>query len=40
MLLPGIVLNTSRTDRTPIETVEMVCFDGIEWAPFDGGTAR
>ena len=34
--LPGVTLNTSPTDHAPIETVQMVRFDGTEWAPFDG----
>ncbi len=36
MLLPGVTLNTSPTDHAPIKNVQMVRFDGAEWAPFDG----
>ncbi len=34
LLLPGILINTSPSDYAPIESVQMVKFDGQEWQPF------
>jgi branched-chain amino acid transport system substrate-binding protein len=33
-LLPGIRINTSATDFAPIESEQMVRFDGAEWKRF------
>jgi branched-chain amino acid transport system substrate-binding protein len=33
-LLPGITLNTSLTDFAPIETLQLIRFDGRSWIPF------
>jgi branched-chain amino acid transport system substrate-binding protein len=34
MLLPGVTLNTGREDRSPIETMQLVCFEGERWVVF------
>ncbi len=34
MLLPGVKVNTSRTDYSPIEQFIYMRFDGKEWVPF------
>ena len=34
MLLPGIKINTSPTDFSPIKQVQMARFDGKEWKLF------
>jgi branched-chain amino acid transport system substrate-binding protein len=33
LLLPGIKINTSPTDFAPIESEQLVRFDGKEWVP-------
>jgi branched-chain amino acid transport system substrate-binding protein len=33
-LLPGIKINTSATDFAPIESVQLIKFDGKEWVRF------
>ncbi len=35
-VLPGIKLNTSASDYAPIESVQMLRFDGKMWVPFGG----
>jgi len=34
MLLPGVRINTSATDYDPIEQLQLMRFDGKEWARF------
>jgi branched-chain amino acid transport system substrate-binding protein len=34
MLLPGITLNTSPTDYSPIKQMQLKRFDGTRWVPF------
>ena len=34
LLLPGIKINTSDTDFAPIESEQLVKFDGKEWVRF------
>jgi hypothetical protein len=34
MLLPGITINTSPTDFSPIKQVQMARFDGTRWVLF------
>ena len=34
LFLPGIRINTSATDYYPIESLQLVRFDGKRWAPF------
>ena len=36
LFLPGIKINTSATDYYPIESLQMLRFDGKRWAPFGG----
>jgi len=36
LFLPGIKVNTSATDYYPIESLQMLRFDGKRWAPFGG----
>jgi len=36
MLLPGITVDTSRTDHAPIEQVQIVRWDGGRWVPLGG----
>lgn len=35
MLLPGIKLNTTSTDYTPIKEMRLMRFDGQKWVSFD-----
>ena len=34
MLLPGIKINTSATDRYPLKQLQMMRFDGARWIGF------
>jgi branched-chain amino acid transport system substrate-binding protein len=34
MLLPGVRINTSSTDYDPIKQVQLMRFDGKQWARF------
>lgn len=34
LLIPGIILNTSRTDYSPVEQLQLVRFDGVAFVPF------
>jgi branched-chain amino acid transport system substrate-binding protein len=34
LFLPGIKINTSATDYYPIESLQMLRFDGKRWSPF------
>jgi hypothetical protein len=36
MLLPGITLNTSPTDYSPIKQMQLQRFDGTSWVPIGG----
>lgn len=36
MLLPGITLNTSPTDYSPVKQMQLKQFDGTRWVPFGG----
>ena len=33
-MLPGIKINTSATDFAPIESVQLIKFDGKQWVRF------
>ena len=39
-LLPGIKINTSATDFAPIESVQLIKFDGKEWVRFGEGMGK
>nr|WP_145549596.1 ABC transporter substrate-binding protein [Variovorax boronicumulans] len=34
VMIPGVKINTGPDDHAPIESVQMVRFDGAEWVPF------
>jgi ABC-type branched-subunit amino acid transport system substrate-binding protein len=34
VMIPGVKINTGPDDHAPIESVQMVRFDGTEWVPF------
>lgn len=40
ILLPGISINTSPTDYSPIDQMQMMRFDGRDWVLFGGLVAR
>lgn len=39
-LIPGITINTSPTDYSPVESMELIEFKGENWVPGEGGVIR